>query len=134
MPNRVQWSSSYSMGHKLLDTQHQHLLTQCNALADCLASPGPESDLKFDAIFETLMARAGEHFAAEAALLAQCGAPLLEEHQNEHEEFEYLAHDIVTTENFERIELQRFLALWWVGHIVDSGKKYRASLATLPDA
>lgn len=134
MPNRVQWNSSYSMGHELLDTQHRHLLAQCNALADCLADPGQEGDLKFRAIFDALMIQAGEHFAAETALLAQCGYPQLEEQQNEHDEFDYLANDIITTENFEKIELQRFLALWWVGHIVGSSKKYRACLATLPGA
>lgn len=134
MPNRVQWNSSYSIGHELLDTQHRNLLAQCNALADCLADTGPEGDSKFHATFNALMAQAGEHFTTEETLLAQCGYPQLEEQQNEHDEFDYLANDIITTENFEKIELQRFLALWWVGHIVGSSKKYRACLATLPGA
>jgi hypothetical protein len=49
---------------------------------------------------------------------------MLEERQNEQDEFDYLANEMITTENFERIELQRFLTLWWVGHIVGSGKNY----------
>lgn len=132
MPNRVQWNSGYSMGNDILDTQHRNLLEQCNALADCIADAGPESDLKFHAIFKALMAQAGEHFSTEETLLAQCGYPMLDEHKNEHDEFAYLANDIITTENFEKVELQRFLALWWVGHIVGSGKKYRAFLEGLP--
>jgi hypothetical protein len=55
-----------------------------------------------------------------------------EELQNERDEFDYLANEIITTENFEKIELQRFLALWWVGHIVGSGRKYRALLEKKP--
>lgn len=132
MPNRVQWSSSYSMGHDLLDTQHRDLLAQCNTLADCIADVGQDSDMKFHAIFDALMAQAREHFATEESLLAQCEYPMLEEHQNERDEFDYLANDIITTENFEKVELQRFLALWWIGHIVGSVKKYRAFLEKLP--
>ncbi len=132
MPNRVQWNASYCMGHDLLDAQHRDLLAQCNALADCIADAGQDSDLKFRASFDALMAQAREHFATEESLLAQCEYPMLEEHQNERDEFDYLANDIITTENFEKVELQRFLALWWVGHIVGSGKKYRAFLEKLP--
>jgi hemerythrin len=128
MPNRVQWNPGYSMGNELLDSQHRNLLEQCNTLADCIADAGPESDLKFNDTFAALMAQAREHFAAEEALLTECGYPMLEEHQNEHDEFDYLANEIITTENFEQVELQRFVALWWIGHIVGSGKKYRAFL------
>lgn len=126
MPNRMQWNLGYSIGHETLDRQHQDILAQCNALADCLADAGQENDQKFETIFNQLMARAGEHFSTEEALFAQFGYPMLEEHQNEHDEFNYLTNDIITTNNFEKIELQRFLALWWVGHIVGTGKKYRA--------
>lgn len=132
MPNRVQWNPSYSMGHAILDEQHSHILTQCNALADCIAEPGPENEQEFQRIFKELMAHSSEHFSTEETLLAQCAYPMLDEHQNEHDEFNYLANEIITTENFEPIELQRFVTLWWVGHIVGSGKKYRPYLEQLP--
>ncbi|GAB4173521.1 MAG: hypothetical protein Fur0039_14940 [Rhodocyclaceae bacterium] len=44
----------------------------------------------------------------------------------EHDEFEHLTADIITTKDFGGIDIQRFLALWWAGHIVGSGRKYRA--------
>jgi hemerythrin-like metal-binding protein len=122
------------MGHETLDRQHQDILAQCNTLADCLSDAGQAGDQQFKTVFDALMAQAGEHFSAEETLLTQCSYPMLEEHQNEHAEFNYLANEIITTENFENIELQRFLALWWIGHIVGSGKKYRAFLATLSNA
>jgi hemerythrin len=134
MPKRVPWNPAYSMGNDLLDGQHQAILAQCNALADCMADAGPQSDQNFQATFNAVMTQAAEHFSTEEALLTQCGYPLLEEHKNEHDEFDYLANEIITTENFEKIELQRFLALWWVGHIVGSGKKYRAFLDRLQAA
>ncbi|MDP2371006.1 bacteriohemerythrin [Rhodoferax sp.] len=134
MPNRVQWNPGYSTGNDLLDSQHQAILAQCNVLADCIANAGPQSDHDFRTNFDALMAQAGEHFATEAALLTQCAYPMLEEHQNERDEFDYLANDIITAENFESVELQRFLTLWWVGHIAGSCKKHRPFLEKLPKA
>jgi len=132
VPNRVQWNPRYGVGNETLDNQHRNILAQCNALADYVVAADPESDLKFHEIFNELMARAREHFSSEEDLLARWAYPLLEEHKNEREEFEYLAADIITTENFDKLELQRFLALWWVGHIVGSGQRYRACNAGLP--
>lgn len=125
MPSRVQWNPGYSVDNEILDGQHRNILAQCNILADCLTDADQDCDQKFHNVFNELMSQARAHFSTEEALLTEWGYPLLEEHQNEHDEFEYLAADIMTTENFEKIELQRFLALWWVGHIVGSGKKYR---------
>jgi|JI10StandDraft_1071094.scaffolds.fasta_scaffold92934_5 hemerythrin-like metal-binding protein len=129
MPKRVQWNPDYNVGHEILDGQHRAILAQCNALANCIADADPEIDVTFNATFAALMAQAREHFATEESLLTQCEFPELEAHQNEQDEFDYLANEIITTENFEKIELQRFLALWWIGHIVGSAKKYRSSLA-----
>lgn len=134
MPNRVQWDPEYSTGNEILDHQHRNILAQCNNLADFISDSGQDNDLRFHKIFDELMTLARQHFATEAALLARCGYPMLEEHENEHDEFEYLAADIITTNNFEKVELQRFLALWWVGHIMGSCKKYRAFLEKQPTA
>jgi hemerythrin len=128
MPNRVQWNAGYSVGNDTLDAQHRDILAQCNTLADCFSAADQEGELKFDSVFKQLMAQADAHFSTEEALLTQCAYPRLEEHQNEHDEFDYLTNEIITTENFEKVELQRFLSLWWIGHIVGSGKKYRAFL------
>ena len=128
MPNRIQWNADYSVGSDALDRQHQAILAQCNTLADCIADAGAQSNQQFNDTFAALMVQAREHFAAEEALLTQFSYPMLEEHQNEGDEFDYLANEIITTENFEPVELQRFLALWWIGHIVGSSKKYRSFL------
>jgi len=132
MPNRVQWVAAYSMGDDTLDSQHQAMLAQCNFLADCLDDAGAPGEQRFDAAFTALMVQAREHFATEAALLRQCAYPLLDAHLSEYEEFDYLVRDIITTENFEKVELQRFLALWWVGHMAGSARPYRSFIDSLP--
>jgi hemerythrin-like metal-binding protein len=129
MPNRVQWDSSFSVDNGDLDDLHRRILEQCGALADCCdAEPGRDGHDKFASAFEQLMALAREHFAAEAALLAGCGYSDLESYRHECEEYEYLAAEIVTTENFDKLELQRFLALWWIGHVMDGAKQHRPCL------
>ncbi len=128
MSNRPQWDPRLSVGNDSLDAQHQALLAHCNVLADCLTDTGAEGDRKFRQVFEELMALSGEHFAAEEALLAKGGYPGLEELRHEREEFDYLAAEIVTTENFDKDELQTFLALWWTGHIIGATKKQRTFL------
>lgn len=130
MPNRVPWDAAYCMGNETLDSQHRAILAQCNALADCIADADPQSGPTFHAAYAALVAQADAHFATEAALLQDCARPMLEAHQNERDEFAYLCNDIMTTANFEKVELQRFLALWWVGHMVGFGKQYRAFFDT----
>jgi hemerythrin len=129
---RVQWEPRHGVGNASLDDQHRNLLARCDALADCLDAAGPEGDRKFDEIFEELMALAREHFAAEEALLTRCGYPELEDYQSEREEFDYLSAEIITTGNFDRHELQNFLALWWTGHIRGAAQKHRAFLERQP--
>lgn len=130
MPTRVPWDPGFIVGHELIDAQHQALLSQCNLLADhCRDGQGDEADQQFDRAFERLRVMAREHFEAEAVLLAGRGYADLEDHQIDCDEFEYLADEIVTTEHFDRLELQRFLALWWLGHITGSVEPLRACLA-----
>jgi hemerythrin-like metal-binding protein len=131
MPNRVQWDPNFTVGNADIDEQHRQLLEQCNVLADLCAGDGGNSgaDPEFIAVYDRLMTLARVHFAAEEALLAAGGYPELENYQFELEEYEFLAAEIATVENFDRIELQRFLSLWWLGHILGAAKQQRAYLA-----
>ncbi len=124
-PNRVQWDLHFSVGHEILDEQHRKLLKQCNILADLCAADGGNSsaDPEFRQAFERTMAMAREHFATEEVLLLAHAYPEIENYRCEIEEYEYLAAEIATTENFDKIELQRFLSLWWVGHILEAAKQ-----------
>jgi len=128
-PARAAWEPGYSVGHELIDAQHLQLLQRCNHLADLFAgAPGEARDRAFDQGFDELKALARAHFDAEAALLAERGCADVDDHRVECDEFEYLASDIVTTENFDRLELQRFLVLWFTGHIVGSVQTLRQVL------
>jgi hemerythrin-like metal-binding protein len=130
MPQRPQWEPAFSVGHELIDNQHQDLLALCNRLADhCAAEAGDARDQAFDQDFDRLKALAQQHFEAESAWLTQHGYPALEEHLFAFDELDDLLQDIVTTEHFDREELQRFLSLWWLGHIAGTAPQLRAFAA-----
>ena len=67
-----------------------------------------------------------EHFSTEEALLSIAVYPALDEHREALDEFEELVANVITTDNFDMSEIQRFLVLWWIGHMIDSFKKRRA--------
>lgn len=127
MPNRVQWEPGFSVGHDALDAQHRAILARCNLLAELCAADG--DDTQFREGFTQLMAMAREHFAAEEALLVAGAYPELEAYRCELEEYAFLAAEIATTEHFDPVELQRFLALWWVGHIMGAAGRQNDFLA-----
>lgn len=126
------WEPGYATGESTLDAQHAALLAQCNALAGRCAGADAAEAAAFDAAFERLEALAREHVAAEAERLAAAGDADAAELRDECDEFEYLAAEIATTENFDRLELQRFVALWCLGHVRDSAERYRALAAATP--
>jgi len=125
MPKRVHWDPRFSVGNEVIDHQHMAILAQINALADCLDDGSEAAEQQFLKVFDALKATAREHFATEEALLASKGYPQLDEHKHEQEEFEFLAAEIITTENFDKNELQTFLGLWWSGHIAACAKNLR---------
>lgn len=125
MSQGVPWNCEYAVGHDVIDAQHQQILSRCSALADCVVENQDQSNLNFRDALGALVALAAEHFMTEAALLGLDAH--LAELANERDEFEYLVQDITITDHFDIPEIQRFLSLWWVGHIVSFGKKYRNS-------
>ena len=138
MPNRAAWDPPPRHRPRHPRTPSTRACwPQCNRLADlCQAQDGDSADASaqeqqdrdFDAAFDDLKALAREHFQTEAALLA--GDPeRLEDHSSECDEFDYLVGNIVTADNFSRLELQRFLTLWCVGHVAGSAADWREGLA-----
>ena len=122
-PQLAPWNEACVTGHAALDAQHAAMLDVCNELAG-LCGPGDEAARAFDAAVGRLKALAKEHFDAESALLPE-GEDADELH-DEHGEFFYLAAEVATTGHFERVELQRFLALWCLGHITGWVQRLRA--------
>jgi hemerythrin len=137
----VTWNPAYAVGIEIIDNQHKNILALCNALADFVIDDMEHTESCADTVshahdelgfrngLRVLMDQAREHFSTEEKLLNDCAYPLLDELKNEYDEFAYLTKEILTQENFEAIEVQRFLVLWWVGHIAAFAKNYRSAIA-----
>lgn len=139
MPLTTPWEADYAVGDALIDAQHEALLRLTHVLAErCPAEegaavegcatddPADPGDPLFDQAFEQLKAQAREHFETEASRLAPLGDEALEDHRFECDEFEYLVEQIATTEHFSRVEIQRFVALWCIGHVRGAAEQHRA--------
>lgn len=125
-PLLVDWQPGWACGDALLDSQHQALLAQCNRLGTLCQGGNADA---FDRGFDELVTLAQQHFEAETAWLAAAGDPEAEAHGADGEEFAFLAADIATTAHFDRLELQRFLAGWWLGHVASSAPRLQALAA-----
>lgn len=120
-PMHVAWEPEFEIGHALIDAQHQGLLAQCDALAAlCLAADEAQAGARFDQAVEHFKDLVHQHFDSEAAVLREQGCSDLSDQDDEAADFEALVSDVATTRHFDRVELQRFLAVWSLGHVAGS--------------
>ena len=126
-PVIVAWEPDFAAGHDTLDAQHRALLEQASQLAVlCTGADDPQRARAFDAALEEFKSLVRVHFECEAAELSLRGHTDLAELADELEDFDYMAGEIVTTAHFDRLELQRFLALWSLGHVTGSARWLRS--------
>ncbi len=128
MPYPARWEPFFESGHDAIDAQHRDLLAQCEGLAE-LCAGGEGDGARFDVAFERLKASVREHLVAEVALLVALGDPDVDAQRDEQAEFDDLAAEVLTTANFDRLELQRFVDVWCLGHVVASAAHLRERLA-----
>ncbi len=118
MPQYVPWDPAFRTGNAIIDAQHEALLGHCNRLADlCSREDGTPDEQLFDDTLAQLKTLARKHFETESALQAGEHDPDGDQGPDEADEFQYLMDEVATASNFERLELQRFLAVWCLGHI-----------------
>ena len=126
MPMRTSWEPEFETGDDGIDAQHRRMLSLCDRLAELsIEPPGDEGMVLFDETFKAFKALTREHFATEAVLLSPMGDEALEDHRFECEEFDHLADEVATTEHFTRLEIQRFVTLWCIGHVKGSAALLR---------
>ena len=83
MPVDPAWSPALSVGHAVLDAQHERLLLLCSKLFTPAGSM-TASDLV--SLLNDLATLTYQHFDAEERILLESGYPQLEAHRAEHDE------------------------------------------------
>lgn len=136
MPTITTWDARYSVGDPILDKQHQKLLLLCDALRECAATAGRQSDARFHDILHELAVYAREHFATEEKILERCTYPLLEQQRQDHIRYEEQVTEVLSAATFgklEKAELLDFISEWWTQHILVSDMAYRDCVSRLHD-
>jgi hemerythrin len=127
MNTSFRWHPKYSIGHPLLDAQHQQLLSLCAQAQSCLCSTGTQGAGKFHELLNDLVRYSEIHFKTEEDLLASIGYPRLDEHIDEHHKYiESLADFmyVAVQDQFYKLGVEAFLTTWWLTHILKSDMQY----------
>lgn len=127
------WSSAFSVGHPLLDSQHQKLLALCSHAAECVEDHSLEGTEYFHHLLNELSVYASQHFMTEEQILIQHNYPHLHDHQAMHDQYETRLGDFffeAMSGNANRAGVHEFLAEWWTHHILISDMGYRDFLKT----
>ncbi len=123
----VQWSERFSVGSKIIDEQHKHLVDLLNQFFNLFIEK--QSENKIEKILDELKEYARIHFKTEEDLFEKHHFPDTIEHKEEHNKFAEKITDftIKYQEHKESIsqELLTFLSNWLVHHILISDKKYK---------
>ncbi|MHC4222495.1 MAG: bacteriohemerythrin [Planctomycetota bacterium] len=125
---KIEWDPSFSVGVKLLDTQHKQIIEMVNRLisdADTTVRSETVSEL-----LTRLTKYANEHFQTEERLLREHGYPDLARHEERHKAFRKqvvdLCQDAMAHVDSVPEELLRFLKDWWTEHILKSDLECRS--------
>jgi hemerythrin len=125
------WQSSYSVGNKELDAQHQKLIEMINHLHDAMKAGRGSTELS--AIFIDMANYTQSHFSAEERILSANTYPSLGKQKIEHNAFTKKLLEY--QEQYRQgkmamsIEVLNFLKDWLTNHILVEDMKYSSFLA-----
>ena len=125
MHQDFEWNNSYSVGHKVLDKQHQQLLRLCKRARDC-ATDNREG---FNEVLNDLAQFALSHFQSEESVLKECNYAGLQAQEQEHHEFMVKIMDFLSeamTKKVDKVAFADYAWTWWKSHVLISDMQYRS--------
>ncbi|RJP82911.1 MAG: hypothetical protein C4522_02200 [Desulfobacteraceae bacterium] len=121
MPIQFVWDKSYSVGHALLDSQHQGMFERANALKEDL------TEKQVRKIVMELYRYTREHFKEEEKMMQETGYPKRKDHIRLHNELITRLND-VSNQPFDSREaiwvFKKFVYDWLTEHILYQDKDY----------
>lgn len=126
------WSDSYSVGHPMLDLQHQRMLSLCRQVEEASSLSGPEALSIIHILLTELSQHAQEHFKTEYRILHNIGYPHLQDEIAEHVHFQNNLTNIlcqIKSGKSDDVALRTFLSTWAVEHLFERDMKYKPFLA-----
>ena len=125
------WNSCFITGLADVDEQHHRLVDLINRFGVLIMRQDGASITELEVVFAELADYARYHFAEEEKLLATCGYPDLEEHQEIHrgmvkEVLEMRQRYLNAPASVPASEALDFLSKWLMRHIIGKDLRYRS--------
>ena len=124
----VTWSSTFSVGVKLIDDQHKGLFNLVNDLFNHVIGDEAEEQIYFQKIIQKTVQYIKVHLATEEKIMIATNFPGYAEHKKAHDSFVLAV--VNYTQDFEAGKKQtlssftRFLKDWILTHIAIMDKQY----------
>ncbi len=126
----IQWDSSYSIGNRIIDRQHQVIIDCINELYAIFIADKDSASLQ--PICQRLKQYTKAHFVFEERMLSACQYPDLEQHKKIHEQMRLQTDAYLRCGEIDDHEAARkifkFLKSWWLNHILGEDMAYAAYL------
>ncbi|MDR1099943.1 MAG: bacteriohemerythrin [Treponema sp.] len=124
----VKWSSTFSVGVKLVDDQHKELLKLTNDLFNHCVGDEEAERTYFKKVINKAVDYVKVHFATEEKIMIATKFPGYWEHKREHDAFVLTVVEQVRAFNdgkpFTLLTFTKFLKDWILTHIAVTDKKY----------
>jgi hemerythrin len=124
----VTWSSTFSVGIKLIDDQHKGLLNLVNDLFNHVSGDDASERAYFQKVIQTAVNYVKVHFATEEKIMIATKFPGYLEHKKAHDTFVLTVvdniRDFEAGKKFTLSGFTKFLKEWVLTHIAIMDKQY----------
>ena len=124
----VTWSSTFTVGVKLIDDQHKELLNLVNDMFNHVTGNEEEEREYFSRIIQQAVQYVKVHFSTEEKIMIHTKFPGYLEHKKAHESFILtVVENIKKFDSGKRLilaDFTKFLKEWVLTHIAIMDKKY----------
>lgn len=124
--DKIEWTTSLSVGVTDIDEQHQRLFTIIDELSN--AKKDSLDSASILAILRQLVDYSDYHFRTEDNYMIENNYPLFLSHRKEHLAYIRKMGDLINAlerkDNSLSEDILEFLHNWWHNHITDSDLKY----------
>ncbi len=124
----IEWDISYSVGVKMIDSQHQKLFLMINNFYDAVKGTSKENLAPVDSALQDLFSYIDFHFKTEEKYFDEFGYEKTQEHKKQHKFYEDKIKELNERhQEGEEIgeEIIAFIKDWILNHIKISDKEYR---------
>jgi hemerythrin len=124
----VKWSSTFSVGIKLIDDQHKGLLNLVNDLYNHSTGDEATERVYFQKVIQAAVNYVKVHFATEEKIMIATKFPGYAEHKKAHDTFVLTVvdniRDFEAGKKFTLASFTKFLKEWILTHIAIMDKQY----------